>query len=90
VTIDELQDCLDAADAAVLYLGPWSATMLRDRRVALKYVCSIGVAKTSTRWQHGDWTMRGKGSTMEAALNDALCQLAAFMLKHSRELEDSR
>lgn len=87
MTVDDLQECLEAAEASIQYLGPWGLTRVGGETIT-KYVCSIGPSHASERWRVGEWTMRGKGRSLREALEDALTQLAAFALKQDGGAKD--
>lgn len=73
MTISELQTLLMGSNAAISYLGPVTSTKW-------PYACSISPQAQSKRWRPGEWCMRGKGKTLEEALEDALQQLSIFMV----------
>ena len=78
MTLDEIETMCEQHEVAVGYLGWASRSRVRGKVTA--WACTIQPAMQSSRWKRDEFFLRGKGPTLEAAIDDAAAQLAAFLL----------
>lgn len=74
----ELEMVCASNDLAIGYLGP--ARHDRSGKVTA-WACTIQPAMGTRRWSQGEFYVRGSGTSLGAALEDALAELSHFLIE---------